>query len=39
MAFVELLSGEAKRAGSTIIFVSHDRRLAGRFDQSLELVP
>ena len=35
--FVELLLSEAKRAGSAVVFVSHDLRLATHFDQSLAL--
>jgi putative ABC transport system ATP-binding protein len=35
--FVELLLSEAKRAGSTVVFVSHDLRLAKHFDHSLAL--
>ena len=35
--FVELLLSEAKRAGSAVVFVSHDLRLATHFDQSLTL--
>ena len=36
-AFVELLLSEAKRAGSAVVFVSHDLRLATHFDQTLAL--
>jgi putative ABC transport system ATP-binding protein len=36
-AFVELLLSEARLAGSTVVFVSHDLRLAGHFDNSLAL--
>jgi putative ABC transport system ATP-binding protein len=36
-AFVELLLSEAKRAGSTVVFVSHDLRLAAHFDHRLAL--
>lgn len=36
-AFVELLFAQAERAGSAILFVSHDRALAERFDLTLEL--
>jgi putative ABC transport system ATP-binding protein len=36
-AFVDLLLSEAKRAGSAVVFVSHDLRLAAHFDQSLAL--
>jgi putative ABC transport system ATP-binding protein len=35
--FVELLLSEAQRAGSAVVFVSHDLRLARHFDQSLAL--
>lgn len=37
-AFVELLLSEARQAGSAVVFVSHDLRLAAHFDQSLALV-
>lgn len=36
-AFVELLFTEARRAGSGVLFVSHDRALATSFDATLEL--
>lgn len=36
-AFVELLFAEAERSGSAVLFVSHDRALATRFDVTLEL--
>ncbi len=36
-AFMDLLLDECKAAGSTLIFVSHDERLAGRFDERLAL--
>jgi len=36
-AFIDLLLSEAKSAGSTVIFVSHDLRLATHFDDSLAL--
>lgn len=36
-AFVELLLSEAKRAGSAVVFVSHDLRLATHFDHTLAL--
>lgn len=36
-AFVELLLSEAKQAGSAVVFVSHDLRLAAHFDHSLAL--
>ena len=36
-AFVELLLSEARQAGSTVVFVSHDLRLATHFDHSLAL--
>ncbi len=32
-AFIDLLLGEAKATGSTVVFVSHDSRLAAHFDQ------
>ncbi|MDT8439551.1 MAG: ABC transporter ATP-binding protein [Wenzhouxiangellaceae bacterium] len=35
--FVELLFAQARAAGSAVLFVSHDRALAGRFDRQLEL--
>ncbi|MBL8428716.1 MAG: ABC transporter ATP-binding protein [Dechloromonas sp.] len=38
-AFVELLLSEARRAGSAVVFVSHDLRLATHFDHSLALAP
>lgn len=38
-AFVALLLSEAKRAGSAVIFVSHDVRLAEQFDHRLALTP
>ncbi|ABM94785.1 MULTISPECIES: ABC transporter ATP-binding protein [Methylibium] len=31
--FMDLLLGECRRAGSTLVFVSHDERLAARFDR------
>ena len=36
-AFVELLFEEVRRAGSTLVFVSHDAGLAGGFDRTVEL--
>lgn len=36
-AFIELLFAQAERAGSAILFVSHDRELADRFDSTVEL--
>ena len=36
-SFMDLLMGECKAAGSTLVFVSHDERLAERFDQRLSL--
>ena len=36
-AFMDLLLGECAAAGSTLIFVSHDQRLAARFSQQLSL--
>lgn len=35
--FVDLLFDQAARAGSAVLFVSHDRALATRFDAALEL--
>ena len=35
--FMDLLLGECRAAGSTLVFVSHDERLAARFDQTLSL--
>lgn len=37
-AFIELLFGECQRAGSTLVFVSHDPALAALFPRSLRLV-
>ncbi|MFY7870914.1 MAG: ABC transporter ATP-binding protein [Limnohabitans sp.] len=36
-AFMQLLGGECARSGCALLFVSHDRRLAGHFDQMLDL--
>lgn len=36
-AFIDLLLSEARAAGSAMIFVSHDRRLAGHFAEQREL--
>jgi len=36
-AFIELLFAQAEKAGSAVLFVSHDRALAARFDSTLEL--
>lgn len=36
-AFMTLLLGECRAAGSTLVFVSHDERLAARFDRTLSL--
>ncbi|MBN8509908.1 MAG: ATP-binding cassette domain-containing protein [Burkholderiales bacterium] len=36
-AFVELLLRECRAAGSTLVFVSHDERLAPHFDEQLSL--
>ena len=36
-AFMDLLLGECKASGSTLVFVSHDQRLADRFDERLSL--
>jgi putative ABC transport system ATP-binding protein len=35
--FMALLLGECKARGSTLVFVSHDERLAERFDEQLSL--
>lgn len=35
--FVELLLGECRQAGAALLFVSHDLRLADRFDRQLAL--
>jgi len=35
--FMDLLLAECRAAGSTLVFVSHDERLAARFDQQLSL--
>ncbi len=35
--FMALLMGECRAAGSTLVFVSHDERLADRFDVQLSL--
>lgn len=35
--FLELLMNECDRLGTTVIFVSHDRSIATRFDRTLEL--
>ncbi len=32
-----MLLGEAEAAGATVLFVSHDRRLAGAFDRAVAL--
>jgi len=36
-AFLDLLLGECAAAGAAVLFVSHDRRLAERFDRRLAL--
>ncbi len=36
-AFMELLLAECRAAGSTLVFVSHDERLASHFDERLAL--
>ncbi len=36
-AFLDLLFGECDQHGSALLFVSHDLRLAGRFDRQLAL--
>lgn len=35
--FMDVLLGECRASGSTLVFVSHDERLAGRFDRALAL--
>ncbi len=35
--FMEVLLGECRAGGSTLVFVSHDERLAARFDRALSL--
>lgn len=35
--FMDLLLGECRRAGSTLVFVSHDERLAARFDRRVSM--
>ena len=35
--FLDLLQAECRRLGSSLIFVSHDQRLAGRFDRAISL--
>lgn len=35
--FMDLLLSQCQAAGSTLVFVSHDERLAGRFDERLAL--
>jgi putative ABC transport system ATP-binding protein len=36
-SFMDLLLGACRGAGSTLVFVSHDERLAGRFDRRVSL--
>ncbi len=36
-AFMDLLLGACAEAGSTLVFVSHDARLAPRFDRLIDL--
>ncbi len=36
-SFMALLMGECRAAGSTLVFVSHDERLAGQFDERVSL--
>ncbi len=36
-AFIELLQSECRATGAALLFVSHDRALASRFDRSVEL--
>jgi putative ABC transport system ATP-binding protein len=35
--FMEVLLGECRAGGSTLVFVSHDERLAARFDRAISL--
>jgi putative ABC transport system ATP-binding protein len=35
--FLNLLLQECRASGATVLFVSHDRRLAARFDRSIAL--
>jgi putative ABC transport system ATP-binding protein len=35
--FLDLLFAQVELAGSTLLFVSHDRELAGRFDRAVDL--
>ncbi len=35
--FIDLLFAQVEAAGSSLLFVSHDRDLAGRFDRSIDL--
>ena len=36
-SFMALLLQQCRAAGSTLVFVSHDERLAGQFDEQLAL--
>jgi putative ABC transport system ATP-binding protein len=36
-AFMAMLMGECRAGGSTLVFVSHDERLAPHFDERLSL--
>ena len=36
-AFMDLLMAECQQGGSTLVFVSHDARLAEHFDERLSL--
>lgn len=36
-AFIELLLQECERRGSTLVFVSHDTGLSGKFDRTIDL--
>lgn len=36
-SFLDLLFAQVRAAGSTLLFVSHDRELASRFDRSIDL--
>jgi putative ABC transport system ATP-binding protein len=36
-AFLSLLTAECRKSGAALLFVSHDRTLADRFDRQIEL--
>lgn len=36
-SFLDLLFGQVEKAGATLVMVSHDERLAGRFDKTVQL--